>query len=185
MTTRTLFAALAALVLSTPGLAQESTEHEIHVYRGEGDHALFEWRSDNRLDRVRELLDLTESQMASLEAIVEERSQTSRDLTRELREKSRTLDALAEGGDATAVGTAYLERQAVSEQLGESQVQFQTDFENLLTTDQRDLLETLKKAGGNTIFRMLGLTGGPGEFFFFGDNGTGFIQREFRHFPGP
>ena len=143
MTTRTLFAALAALVLSTPGLAQESTEHEIHVYRGEGDHALFEWRSDNRLDRVRELLDLTESQMASLEAIVEERSQTTRDqrdggkMTRELREKSRTLDALAEGGDATAVGTAYLERQAVSEQLGESQVQFQTDFENLLTTDQR------------------------------------------------
>ena len=185
MTTRIWLAALAALVLSTPVLAQEATNHEIHVFRGEGDGAIFEWHSDNQLDRVQELLDLTESQRVSLEALVENRRQTTRDSTRELREKSRTLDALAEQGDATAVGTAYLERRAVSKQLGEGQVRFQAEFANLLTTDQRDLLETLKKAGGNTIFGMMGLTGGSGEFFFFGDGGTGFIQRELRHFPRP
>ena len=86
MTTRIWLAALAALVLSTPGLAQEATNHEIHVFRGEGDGATFEWHSRNQLDRVQELLDLTESQMVSLEALVEDRRQTTRDLTRELRE---------------------------------------------------------------------------------------------------
>jgi hypothetical protein len=183
---RVLGVLVAVLMVGNVAWAQGTDDHERRIFQSQGtDRRHFEWHSgsDSNLDRVQELLDLTESQVISLEALLEERKAKRDDLISQLRDRSQELEALVPGGDARAVGTAYLAREAISAELRGSQEGYRMAFENLLTTDQKELLETLKKVGGNTIFNMLGLGEGGGEFIFFGDDAFGVIQRKFLHGP--
>ena len=185
MTMRRILVALVAVLLAgNVAWAQETDEHEIRIFSSQGSDGMhIEWQSDHNLDRVRDLLDLSESQVVGLESLLENRN-TDRDrLISELRDKSRDLEALVPGGDPTAVGTAYLAREAVSSELQGSQEEYQQAFENLLTTNQRELLDTLKMAGGSTIFNMLGLGDGENEFMFFGDDAFGVMRRQFKFGP--
>ena len=183
---RVLGVMVAVLVGGNVAWAQGTGDHEIRIFQSQGtDGRHFEWRSGSHssLGRVQELLDLTESQVVGLEALLEERNAERDDLISQLRDRSQELEALVPEGDARAVGTAYLAREAISAKLRGSQEAYQIAFENLLTTDQKELLETLKKVGGSTIFNMLGLGEGGGEFIFFGDDAFGVIQRDFLHGP--
>lgn len=182
---RVLGVLVAVLMVGGVAWAQGTDDHERRIFQSQGtDGRHFEWHSsDSNLGRVQELLDLTESQVISLEALLEERNAKRDDLISQLRDRSQELEALVPEGDARAVGTAYLAREAISAELRGSQEGYQMAFENLLTTDQKELLETLKKVGGNTIFNMLGMGEGGGEFIFFGDDAFGVLQREFLHGP--
>ena len=161
---------LTGLLTLAVTIPVQTQTREFRIFREGIDEDLhFRWSGQNQLDRVQDLLDLTESQVVSLEALQTDRRNSTKTQTTELREKRQALAALVPLGNATDVGTAYLAMLGASGKLSEVQKQFQADFANLLTTDQKELLETLKKAGGGTIFRMLGLTDTSGEFMMFGD----------------
>ena len=168
MMIRTCLAGLLTLAMTIPAQAQTS---EYRIFRGGAGDVHFEFSGDNQLDRVQDLLDLTEGQMVSLETLQQEHRKITEELAADLMEKRESLKSLVPLGNAAAVGTAYLTMLSASEGLSGRQEQFQTDFSNLLTTDQKDLLDTLKKAGGGTIFRMVGLTGDTGGFMMFRDGG--------------
>ena len=89
----------------------------------------------NRLDRLTEALDLTASQVASLEALTEQRQSAQEGYREQMQEAQEAFRAAAESGDATAIGNAFLARKALQEEARAINEEFMAQFRSLLTLD--------------------------------------------------
>jgi len=104
---------------------------------------------EKSIERVRQILNLTEAQVASLRSLLDERRQAVQAVSQHARAKREALRNLTAqpNPNPTEIGNAVLALRQVREPIRQAQTNFQTGFENLLTPDQNDKLNTLKSAG--------------------------------------
>lgn len=98
----------------------------------------------NPLDRLEGALDLSPSQVASLEVLVEQR-QTAQEGFRQPMELAReAFQAAVDSGDPTAIGNAFLAQRELSEQLRAINEEFMAAFRSLLTLEQQEKLDSIE-----------------------------------------
>ena len=102
----------------------------------------------NPLGRIEDALDLTASQVASLEALVAERQAGQENVRQEMEASRTAFEAAVEARDATAIGTAFLARLDFQEELRRINEDYRTRFRSLLTVDQQGRLDALEAFGG-------------------------------------
>ena len=117
----------------------------------------------NPLGPLPEALDLTESQIASLQALLEQR-QIAQESFRGLMEAARqALQEAVESRDPTAIGNAFLAQRDLQEELQALNEKFMADFRLLLNFDQQELLDALETFGRGGFGGGLGLGEGRGN----------------------
>lgn len=117
----------------------------------------------NPLGRLQEALDLTPSQVASLESLFEQRQAAQQGFQGQLRASREALRAARESGDPTAIGNAVLAQEELQDQLRQISEEFMTQFRNLLTLNQQEILDGIEAFGGGTFDRGSGSRGGRGS----------------------
>ena len=99
------------------------------------------------LGRLEEVLDLTASQLASLEPLVADRDARLQTLTEQARESREVVRTAIEGGDPATIGNAVLAQKALQDQTRTVNEEFLTALRSLLTLDQQETLDTILALG--------------------------------------
>ncbi|MEP6471337.1 MAG: periplasmic heavy metal sensor [Acidobacteriota bacterium] len=109
-------------------------------------------------------LDLTESQKADVKRIMESRKATFDSLRERARGDWQALHDLSEGSspDRSAVGAAFLKLRADREALRAERQSAMQEVRTILTTEQKDKLDTLQQERKERFGRR-GMQGGPGR----------------------
>src|SRR2546426_12806913 len=126
---------------------------------------------DEALADVQKAFKLTDTQVAAVKALLNLRTESSKAAVQNLEEKQRALHTVLgqQNPAAIDIGNAYLGVQAARNALKSVEEKFQTDFQALLTTEQRSTVQSLKGASGQIeALRRLGVLGAEDVFFDFG-----------------
>jgi len=113
---------------------------------------------------VARFLELTPDQMEQVKALMETRRAAIEPLSKQVAENEKTLQDLmtSSNPDAAEVGTLVLEIHQLREQIGVAQKQFLSSFEGILTTEQQNKLNVLRRAN-----RLLPVIQALNELKFF------------------
>jgi Spy/CpxP family protein refolding chaperone len=126
---------------------------------------------DDAITDVQKALKLTDTQVAAVKALQNLRTESSKTAIQNLEEKQRALHTVLgqQNPAAIDVGNAYLGVQAAQNALKTVEEKFQTDFQALLTAEQRAVVENLKNASSQIeALRRFGVLGGEEGHFEFG-----------------
>ncbi|HYR88626.1 MAG TPA: Spy/CpxP family protein refolding chaperone [Terriglobia bacterium] len=126
---------------------------------------------DQAIANVQKALKLTDTQVTAVKALLNLRADSSKAGAQTLEEKQRALHTVLgqQNPAAIDIGNAYLGLLAAQNALQSIQEKFQTDFQALLTAEQRAALQSLKDASGQIeAFRRLGVLGADQTHFEFG-----------------
>jgi len=126
---------------------------------------------DQVLTDVQKALKLTDTQATAVKALLNLRTESSKAAVQNLEEKQKALHTVLgqQNPAAIDIGNAYLGVQAAQNALKGVQEKFQTDFQALLTTEQRSTVQSLKSASGQIeALHRLGVLGAEDVFFDFG-----------------
>ena len=172
MNYKSLLVALMFAVLAVPALAQEAPRGRRGPggFQGRaetgpdpsGERAVpdgFQQRPDacptervrqgggNPLERLQETLGLTEAQVVAIEALQTARQETLQGLNASQREARQNVqDLIEQGASATDIGNAVLAASAIRAQIQAANEQSRTDFNNVLTLAQQELLAEIREA---------------------------------------
>ena len=116
---------------------------------------------------LQQALNLTASQVESLKTLIQTRMQSNQALFTEIEQKRSAFETLSNQANPSPadVGTAWLALHAAEQKLTANQTRFAADFANLLTADQRKLLEDTKAAAARVpALAGIGLLDGPQPF---------------------
>jgi hypothetical protein len=115
---------------------------------------------DEAIANVQKALNLSETQVTALKALLNQRNESSKTAFLELAEKQKALHAILgqQNPAAIDIGNAYLAVHAAQNSLNALEQKFQTDFRALLSADQRTTLQNLQNASNQIeSLRMLGV----------------------------
>jgi Spy/CpxP family protein refolding chaperone len=116
---------------------------------------------------VQQALSLTASQVESVKTLLQTRMQSTQALLTEIEQKRSAFETLSNQANPSPaeVGTAWLALHAAEEKLTATHTKFAEDFANLLTADQRKLVEDAKAAAARVpALAAIGLLEGPQPF---------------------
>ena len=116
---------------------------------------------------VQQALNLTASQVESVKTLLQARMQSTQALFTDLEQKRSAFETLSNQANPSPadVGTSWLALHAAEEKLKANQTKFAGDFGNLLTADQRKLLEDTKAAAARVpALAAIGVLDGPQPF---------------------
>jgi Spy/CpxP family protein refolding chaperone len=163
---RTILAATLLMVLTIPSFAQRPP-----VGPGFGQRIFitdtFTKALPDPISGVQQALNLTASQVESVKALLQTRMQSTQALFTEIEQKRSVFEALSNQTNPSPadVGSAWLALHAAEEKLKAIQTKFAGDFANLLTADQRKLVEDTKAAAARVpALAAIGLLDGPQPF---------------------
>jgi len=108
---------------------------------------------------VQKALNLTASQVESLKALLQARMQAAQDVVTEIQEKRTAFESISSQSNPSPadLGNALLALRASQNKLQAIETKFQSDFTDLLTTDQKKLVDDAKAAAA--ILPALGAIG--------------------------
>ena len=118
---------------------------------------------------VQQALKLSDTQVSALKALLNVRMETTNGIFQELGEKQTALQEIMAQTNPSAldIGNAFLAVQNLQARLRTTEQQFKTDFEALLTPDQRTTIQNLKTAASQIeALRRLGVFGNEERFEF-------------------
>ena len=99
------------------------------------------------MERLQETLGLTEAQVVAIEALQTARQETLQGLNASQREARQNVqDLIEQGASATDIGNAVLAASAIRAQVQAANEQSRTDFNNVLTLAQQELLAEIREA---------------------------------------
>jgi len=122
---------------------------------------------DDALDGVKKALKLTDTQVTAVKALLNLKDNDTKTAFEELRQKLEAFQTVRsqQNPSAVEIGNAYLAVRNAEDRLKAIQDKFQTDFQALLTQDQRTTLTSLKSAAeGVDALRRFGAIGDGGPF---------------------
>lgn len=138
------------------------------------------------LDSIKTYLSLSDTQVSSLQAILQQERQAMQSVQQEMRTKQKALhDALAAGStDAAALGKMLLDLQSTRKSVETSRTTYAEQAKNVLTAAQKTKLQALEQAqllfdevrgavGLHLIAPAQGEGFGPGMFMGPGPGGPG------------
>ena len=113
------------------------------------------------VERLTRLLELNDTQHATLEQLADRLADTTRPIHEQMRTNQQQIETLLEGSnpDATAVGRLVVANHGLQQQIKAARERFDTDFSAVLTAEQRASYDTAKKflqhrgPGGHRGFR--------------------------------
>jgi len=162
------FAFLSVVVgLVVPAFAQDvihSVQGRTMIYRNEDVATL-------PLADVQKALKLTDTQVAAVKALLNLRTESLKTAAQNLEEKQKALHTVLgqQNPAAIDIGNAYLALQTAQNVFQGVEDKFRTDFQALLTADQRATVESLKNASSQIgALRRLGVIGAEEAHFEFG-----------------
>ena len=117
----------------------------------------------NPLGPLPEALDLTESQIASLQALLEQRQIAQEGFRSQMEAARQAFQEAVESRDPTAIGNTFLAQRDLQEELQALNEQFMADFRLLLNFDQQELLDALEAFGRGGFGGSFGLGEGRGN----------------------
>ena len=115
------------------------------------------------LGRLPEALDLTESQIASLQALLEQRQIAQEGFRIQMEAARQVFQEAVESRDPTAIGNAFLAQRDLQEELQALNEKFMADFRLLLNFDQQQQLDALEAFGRGGFGGSSGLGEGRGN----------------------
>jgi len=138
MKTRIALAALLALTLVGPALAQPP---------GPGGHGNFAAHMEKRLTHI---LNLTAAQQTTLDQLASDLTATTKPLHQQQRDNFKQVEALLAGAnpDPAAVGQLVIAGNALRGQFKAARDTFDSKFEAILTAEQKAAYEAVKKTMG-------------------------------------
>jgi Spy/CpxP family protein refolding chaperone len=153
---RRLVLVFATLALASPAFAA----HDFGGREPRFEPGRFEERLDARADRVAGLLDLTDDQRASFEALRARSLSGARAKLARMHDLGEELRALLDAAapDATQVGAKAIALHRLREELRAGRESFEAEVAEILTAEQRFAFEALREARGELEER------GPGGF---------------------
>jgi hypothetical protein len=116
------------------------------------------------LQKGRAILNLTDVQMNAVKVLLDMRDQTIRQIHQEAEAAQMKLHEVSNqpNANATEVGTAFLAVLTVHQRIRAASQKFHSDFQALLSTDQRAMLERLNAASQQIgTLQMLGVLNTP------------------------
>lgn len=118
------------------------------------------------MERIQKALNLTPDQVSSLKSLTESRRANWEALAQEARQRANALREFQQqpNPNPTDLGNAMLAMRATQEKIRAARDEFMAMFRNLLTTNQRDILDGMKNFfGGIEPFRRPGQGGFGGR----------------------
>jgi Spy/CpxP family protein refolding chaperone len=112
------------------------------------------------LQRVRDALNLTEAQVSAVRALITMRAETMQQIGQETGAAYRRLQELMaqSNPNPTEVGNAFLATRTAQEKMQGATEKFKTDFQAMLSAEQRATLSNLTASAGHIeALRMLGV----------------------------
>lgn len=133
---------LAILALLAASTLQAGPGHRMHHREGSG----FDF-AEHHLDRMREVLDLSEAQQQQVQAILEANRVRRQAHREEMLARHERLEALLAGDapDAAEVGSLVIDLHQRRTQLHERNQQVRAEIEALLTAEQRQKIELMSE----------------------------------------
>jgi Spy/CpxP family protein refolding chaperone len=155
VTVRNLAGAMA--LLFTLGVAVASAQDARHEHGKRGGFGFGMMRGLSRLD-------LTESQKADVQKIMDSRKATLESLHGRMQTDWEALRQVSEGSNpnASAVGTAFLKLRADREAMRAERESTMQEIRSILTTEQKEKLDTMKQERQER-FGHRGMQGAPGR----------------------
>jgi Spy/CpxP family protein refolding chaperone len=103
---------------------------------------------EEALQKAKAALNLTEVQVTAFKALLKMRAETTQQIMQEVEAAQQKLHEISNRNsyNATEIGTAFLAVQTAHQRMEAARVKFRTDFESLLSPDQRSLLARLNTA---------------------------------------
>lgn len=175
MTSRIVIAAALMLILATGSFAQMGPGPRGPRGGGPGGPGMVaadqpfaaNQERHDPLTGVQSALNLTAAQVESLRTLLNGRLTAVQALASEMQARSQAVQAAfsAASPNATDIGNAILAQRATQNKVKAINDKFQTDFTNLLTADQKQVLESIRAAAQKIpALAALGLIGGGPDF---------------------